>query len=231
MFQGARARVHNVNNRRRYTIEAVALGLLSVAVLAPWGCSPAPRAPAPVIPGQAFELPNGVIAVPGRLLGEVEPAAPETFELVPLPYTFDSTTSKDTTRDMFGPFIEDITSGGGTIVIDISKDTSFFTVPEEGLKTATEISISVRRDLSLADARITEFDFEPEGLKFDAPAELSYATSLPEGELLLLYWWDRDRGEWMKSAEAPVVKGYATFPIEHFSKYRTTEKISLGGQQ
>jgi hypothetical protein len=35
----------------------------------------------------------------------------------------------------------------------------------------------------------------------------------------------------MKSSEAPVVKGYATFPIEHFSKYRTTEKISLGGQQ
>lgn len=223
--------MHSVKTRRRYTIEAVVLGMLSLAVLAPWGCSSAPLAPAPGLPGRTLELPNGVIAVPGRLLGETEPAATGTFGLAPLPYTLDTTSTKDTTGDVFGPFIEDITSGGGTIVIDMAKDTSYFTVPEEGLKTVTEIKISVIRDDNAADARITEFHFEPEGLKFDVPAQLSYASSLADGELLMLYWWDQDQGQWMKSSEAPVVKGYATFPIEHFSKYRTTEKISLGGQQ
>jgi len=35
----------------------------------------------------------------------------------------------------------------------------------------------------------------------------------------------------MSAAKAVVVSGYATFPIEHFSDDRTSERISLGGQR
>ena len=149
----------------------------------------------------------------------------------PIPFTLDSGTANGTKYEEYGPFVEDINSTGGVITLTLNADTSYFIVPDAGLEKSTEIAVTVRRDLNAADARITEFDFQPEGLKFEKSAELAYRTDAKDGEKLLLYWWQARTGTWVESAEALVVNGYATFPVEHFSKYRTKEKISLGGQR
>jgi hypothetical protein len=217
---------------RRYLLEAAFLSLLSTFVFAPWGCVTSPLAPGPASDALTLELPNGVVALPGRLLGEVDKAPPGTFELSPLPYTLDSGIIIDTKLlEEYGPFVKDITSAGGTIIMTIDEDTSYFVVPDEGLDKTTEIGITLKRDLNAADARVTEFEFQPEGLRFEKPAQLAYRTNTKDGDKLVLYWWEGRTGTWVGSAEAIVVNGYATFPIEHFSKYRTKEKISLGGQR
>jgi len=217
---------------RRYLIEAATLSLLSLIVLAPWGCGTAPLAPLPASDALTMELPNGVVTLTGRLLAEVDPAPPGTFELSPLPYTLDSGTITDTKLlEEYGPFVKAITSAGGTIIMTIDRDTSYFVVPDEGLDKTTEIGITLKRDLNAADARVTEFEFQPEGLRFEKPAELAYRTNTKDGDKLVLYWWDGRTRTWVGSAEAIVVNSYATFPIEHFSKYRTKERISLGGQR
>jgi hypothetical protein len=217
---------------RRYFIEAAILSLLGICVLAPWGCGGAPVAPVPASSALTLQLPNGVIAVPGSRLDETVPAEPGTFDLAPLPYTLDSTTGSTGGKLVeYGLFVEDITSTGGTITLTVDSDTSYFIVPEASLEKTTEISVRISRDLSAVDARITEFDFEPEGTLFDKSAQLAYRTELKDGEKLVLYWWEARNATWLGSAECIVVNGFATFPIDHFSKYRVKERISLGGQR
>lgn len=215
---------------RRYLIEAAILSLLSLLVVAPWGCSSAPLAPIPATAARTLTLPNGLIVLPGTILGGNDPAEAGTFDLSPRPYTLDSSAAGSKMEE-YGPFVEDITSTGGVIVMTIDEDSSFFVVPDEGLDKTTQISVSVMRDLNAADARITEFAFQPEGLRFEKPASLAYRTDEKEGERVILYWWDAPKAIWVASAEAIVVNGYCTFPIEHFSKYRVKERISLGGQR
>lgn len=215
--------------RLRYLAEAVVLLGLALAVFVPGGCSQTPVSP--VVPTyNTFPLPNGVIAYPGTLLPGSDIAAVAPFTI---PIRLEDTTVKEE-----GIWTDSVDTGGGVIALDMTGEASYFTVAPDGLDEKTEIRVSMYRyesrfffPESTSTERITEFHFEPEGLVFKEPSQLSYQTSLKDGEKLELHYWDPDKEQWLKSADAVVVNGYATFPILHFSDYRTTERVSLGGQR
>lgn len=219
----------------RFAVEAVLLTALAVLVFMPWGCSKAPMAPVP--PARQLELPNGVIAQPGELLSETQE---DTSGLLTTRPTGDGATATGLLGSLLNivgeilklPLIEKIIGPlGGQILIDISGEQTYYTVPAGALLSPTKISVAVTRVENTRGDRITTFDFGPSGLLFLKPTHLAYKSALPEGSMQYLYWQDPVRKVWVLAAVAPVVNGYATFPIEHFSKYATTERgVSLGGQ-
>jgi hypothetical protein len=167
-----------------------------------------------------------VIAHPGEKRPETETGTGDDFSTIPI--VLDPLESE---AKLEGVFEEIIDATGGIVNMTVDEEDSYFSVPTGGLNKSTVIHIEVFRDLNNATDRVTEFNFAPKGLRFDIPATLSYRTQLVDGEKLGLFWWDPVRGKWVESAVAVVVSGYATFPIYHFSDYRTTERISLGGQR
>lgn len=210
---------------RRYVLEAVVLTAVAIAVVAPWGCGRSPVGPGSTVIEQTFTLPNGVLARPGVLLDQTESVPADVVPTEPkVPDPADST-------GIIGTFQDDLGSTGGTIVLTLEGEESYFSVPDGALEKTTRIAVTVRRDLNAVDRRITRFHFEPAGLEFDKPAQLSYRSALKEGAEIELFWWDSAGDKWVSAARTIVVDGYATFPIAHFSDYVTTERVSLGGQR
>jgi hypothetical protein len=142
----------------------------------------------------------------------------------------DSTEKSDT-----NVFTQHVDSAGGEITLRIENDTSYFVVPDEALSKEELIEITVTRNdgasETFVDPITTVYDCKPDGLVFEKYAWLSCKSSKADGGVEFLWWWDEDKGEWALHATAIVTAGYATFPIEHFSKYATTQAVvSLGGQ-
>lgn len=212
-------------NTPRYLIEAAILAGLTVAVLVPWGCSHAPVSPVAIPTHNTFALPSGVVAHPGTGLPETEESQSGPLTI---PIYLDPLDSVYAKKGTWSDFID---VDGGVIDMDVEGKRSYFFVPTEGVSEKTEIRITMYRRDDAFDRRITELHFEPKGLVFKGAAMLSLSTDLNDGEVLELAWWDPDAAKWLRSAESVVVGGYVTFPIFHFSDYRTTERVSLGGQR
>ena len=217
--------MHQIDRRFRYTIEAAVLGLLALVVVAPWGCSVAPVAPETSV-APTFTLPNGIIAYPGTKLGEDTALPPGDSSTGPI---YQAPMEK--TVNLEGTFEESLDGTGGVVTMDVDGEVSYFVVPDGALTKTEIIRITVYRDQNVVDKRITDFHCEPEGLVFDDPAQLAFRSAMKEGSRLLLHLWDTRDQKWVEAAETVVIAGYATFPIMHFSDYRVTERISLGGQQ
>jgi hypothetical protein len=215
-------------NLLRYLIEATVLAGLTAAVFVPWGCSQTPLGPAAVPTHNTFTLPNGILAYPGKSLPST-PVQDSTAQTIPIHIEPDDPTVDPGTEK--GAWTDSIGAQGGVIDMAVEGETSFFFVPVNGVLEKTEIQVRMYRRDDIADRRITEFHFSPDGLRFYNPAMLSYRTALKDGEILDLSWWDPAAQKWMQSAQAVVVAGYVTFPVFHFSDYRTTERVSLGGQR
>lgn len=205
---------------KRFLIETVVLAALCLAICLPWGCSGEPHTTGPTW-NSTFELPNGVIAYPGSLSDEfaVSSVAPTKIPLG------DSNLVITTVEIVVGIL-------GGVVSMVLSEDESaFLTVPPGALLSNANIKADVAREPLGMDRRSTQFTFGPEGLVFRLPALLTIKSVEPEGTTLDLEWWDPSQELWVKSAEAVVILGHATFPVQHFSTYRVTERVSLGGQQ
>jgi len=212
------------NPRFRYTIEALVLGALAVAVAAPWGCSVSPVAPEQVV-APTFDLPNGITAYPGTKLDELTAGSEDGVATMPI-----QRDPLEAEGSLEGTFEKDLDGSGGVVTMELDEETSYFVVPDGALSKSEVIRISVYRHQNIVSKRITDFHCEPEGLRFNEPAQLAYHSQLKEGSRLLLYLWDKDSQKWVEAAETIVIAGYATFPVTHFSDYRVTERISLGGQ-
>jgi hypothetical protein len=221
--------------KSRYKFEAATLLGLCLVVYMPWGCSKSPLAPGVPIVESTFVLPDGTIAYPGIKQPDTNPASPDSALAVPKTGQLESEDldTSGTTGNVteIGTYAEEIDSLGGSVAMDVNDRTSYFYVPREALSERTSITIEVYRDYQRANEVVTEFHFGPKGLTFSKTAQLVFPTTNPDGETMDLLWWDEARQQWMHSAEAIVVSGYATFPVTHFSKYRTTDRISLGGQR
>jgi hypothetical protein len=212
--------------KTRHIVETLVLGALAALVFMPWGCGQNAVGPVPSAGPEQFSLPNGVVARPGELLSGTSLIDPDSPELGPKP-EIDSTGTTET-----NVFTQDVDSAGGEITLDVQKDTAYFVVPDRALDKEVRIEITVTRDLRIATHVTTMYDCKPDGLVFEKTAWLSCRTWEKEGDVQFLWWWDEEKGDWYLYATAIVTDGYATFPIEHFSKYATTERVvSLGGQQ
>jgi hypothetical protein len=192
---------------------------------------------APMPPARQLELPNGVMVQPGELLPETEEDTSGVFAARPDSEGATATGLLDGLLRIVGgilrlPLIEKLIGPlGGQILIDIGGEHTYYSVPIGALLSPTKITVAVTRIENVRGDRITTFDFGPDGLMFLKPTHLAYRSALPEGSMQYLYYHDPVRRTWVLAAVAPVVNGYATFPIEHFSKYSTTERaVSLGGQ-
>lgn len=210
-------------NRTRYIVEALVLGTLAVAILLPWGCSRSPQNTMGPSLGNTFPLPNGVIAHPGTIKSEALWPSDPVYSTSPL--LGDSSLLVTAFDQVIGLL-------GGVITMPLgNNETSYLTVVAGALLSNTRITADVYREQVGLDVRHTEFHFGPDGLLFRLPALLSFKTAEPDGSILNLYWWDPAAQEWVVTAQAVVVLGYATFPVLHFSDYRVVDRISLGGQR
>lgn len=215
--------------KTRHIVETLILGALAVLVLMPWGCGQNSMGPVPLAAPEPFSLPNGVVARPGELLDGTSLIDPNSPEMGPRP-EIDSTDKADT-----NVFTQNVDSTGGEITLRVEQDTAYFVVPDEALSKEELIEITVTRNSSVSETFVEEittvYDCKPDGLVFEKSAWLSCQSHKAEGSVEFLWWWDDDKGDWYLYATAIVTDGYATFPIEHFSKYATTQAVvSLGGQ-
>lgn len=222
------------NKKSVYRIEASILLGLCLVVYMPWGCSKSPLAPGVPIVESTFLLPDGTIAYPGTKLSDRDPASPDSALKAPVNNEPGELDPLDTTGSTGGivPIVyeKEVDTLGGSIAMDIDGKTAYFYIPKGGLTERTTITVEVYRDYSRAEEIVTEFHFGPVGLTFVNTSQLVFPTVEADGETMELLWWNKWLQEWMFSAEAIVVSGHATFPVTHFSKYRTKERISLGGQ-
>jgi len=206
--------------KRRFLIEIVLLAGLSLAVCLPWGCSGQPHTTGPTW-NNTFELPNGVMAYPGTFTDASAPAAH-----VPIVIPADDSCIYITTVEI------EVGALGGVVTMQVSdSESAYLTVPPGALLANEKITADVSQEKVGLDLRKTQFQFGPDGLEFRLPALLSIRSMEAEGALLDLEWWDPVGALWVRTAEAVVVTGHATFPVLHFSTYRVTERVSLGGQQ
>jgi len=212
--------MHSNRVPKRFLIEAALLAVLALTISLPWGCSREQHTTGPTW-NNTFELPNNVTAYPGTLSDEIAVST-----VAPTKIPLDDPDLVITSVEIVVGLL------GGVVTMVLSENESaFLTVPAGALLSNENIKADVSREPLGMDRRSTQFTFEPDGLVFRLPALLTIKSVEPEGTTLDLEWWDPSRNQWVQSAQAVVILGHATFPVLHFSDYRVTERISLGGQQ
>lgn len=106
---------------------------------------------------------------------------------------------------------------GGTLSVDLDESSASFTVPAGALLRPTNIALEVT-ELSTPLGSIYVYDCGPDGTKFKAPAKLT--QQVPDGqEYAFLYYFNTSTGVWELQETVKVKNGFATFKINHFSKY------------
>jgi len=109
-------------------------------------------------------------------------------------------------------------------------NTSTFYVPPGALDSSVTISVRVEttlvrevfnllRRLLAPSGLVTEFDFGPDGLRFNRPCTLTKKTGQPDGRLMTLWYFNPRTNSWERVDQAPSRNGEVSFPISHFSKY------------
>jgi hypothetical protein len=65
------------------------------------------------------------------------------------------------------------------------------------------------------------YDFGPDGLEFNKECKLRLWTDFGKDKLVWLYWFDPEKGQWVKEDKAKKTdkEGAIEFKITHFSKY------------
>lgn len=115
-----------------------------------------------------------------------------------------------------------IGKGGGTIELRLGKARSFLKIPKGALSTDTEISAAALQ-FATPWGGVTLYDFHPDGLVFNKPAELTLEVKhIDNGVWLRLYWYNPDTGRWEFQQESEVRKHKVKFSVYHFSKYGIT---------
>jgi len=128
------------------------------------------------------------------------------------------------TRKTIGVLGGVISTEGGLL------NTSTFYVPPGALDSSVTISVRVEttlvrevftllRRLLAPSGLVTEFDFGPDGLRFNRPCTLTKKTGQPDGRLMTLWYFNPRTNSWERVDQAPSRNGEVSFPISHFSKY------------
>ncbi len=110
---------------------------------------------------------------------------------------------------------------GGILVLGLGTALSTLNVPSGALTNDVLITAAAVQ-LSTRFGQVTLYEFGPDGLAFEDGkyATLTLKTTLPEDEVLALYYYDPVTGRWEWQEDATVDgNGEVRFAIWHFSKY------------
>jgi hypothetical protein len=116
-------------------------------------------------------------------------------------------------------------AGGGELVVQNNCMVFEFKVLPGALNNKVKVSVNAGL-YDIADGGDLDnglvADFGPDGLVFMKPASMILDGDLlkaAEGEILTLYWYNPDAGEWEIEQEAKITNTHASFDINHFSRY------------
>jgi hypothetical protein len=109
-------------------------------------------------------------------------------------------------------------------------NTSTFYVPPGALDSTVTITLRVETNLIRAtfnllnrllspSGQVTEFDFGPDGLRFNKACTLTKQTGQPDGRVMTLWYFNPRTNAWERVDQAPSRGGKVSFSIYHFSKY------------
>lgn len=129
-----------------------------------------------------------------------------------------------TSAGVIGSLISDkdtalVGKDGGIIELELGTAVSTLDVPS-GALTEDALITAVAAQLSTRFGEVTLYGFGPDGVTFSKAATLTLTTSLPEFEVLTLYWYNPVTRRWEWQEDATVNgNGEVRFSIWHFSKY------------
>jgi hypothetical protein len=116
-------------------------------------------------------------------------------------------------------------AGGGEMAVQNQCMAFEFKVPASALKSKVKVVANAGlydiADGGAGDNQLV-VDFGPDGLVFLKPASLILDGDLlkaAEGEILTLYWYNPDTGQWEIEQQVTINSAHATFDINHFSRY------------
>lgn len=120
---------------------------------------------------------------------------------------------------------------GGTLNIPLADYYSYFYVPPAALVTSLVLSVQATEGYNRKGEKITDYDFWPDGLIFEKSAYLEYRTPGVDGTPVQLWWFNPEKNAWEMVGAGKIRNHKCTFPIDHFSNYRTWEgSVSASGQ-
>lgn len=108
---------------------------------------------------------------------------------------------------------------GGTLEMQMRGFKSKLKIPKNAL--SSDVTIIVEGVLIQTPVcEVLLYDFSPDGLQFNLPAELEVdAGSLDKGTTFNLYWWNPLSEAWEFQQECIVDHHKIKFDVNHFSKY------------
>ncbi len=91
-----------------------------------------------------------------------------------------------------------------------------------------EVRTSFTRENLSTGQNFFEFEFSPDGTKFNTPATLVIQARalnrlLGDGGVIKLYWYNPDTSQWEVEQSAHVRNGRVEFQIAHFSKFGVSD--------
>ncbi len=108
---------------------------------------------------------------------------------------------------------------GGTLEMQMRGFKSKLKIPKDAL--SSDVTITVEGVLFQTPVfEVLLYDFSPDGLQFNLPAELEVdAGRLEKGTTFNLYWWNPLTELWEFQQECVVDHHKIKFDVHHFSKY------------
>src|SRR3990172_11130333 len=82
---------------------------------------------------------------------------------------------------------KEIDQSGGYLEIPVPDYTNYFYVPSQALNSKDTLSVQITQGLNSAGEELSQYDFWPDGLKFNKTAYLYHRTSTPDGTPVELY--------------------------------------------
>ena len=110
---------------------------------------------------------------------------------------------------------ESIGKSGG----EINSDNINLKIPKDALNSDTNIKLEYKSDTINSINSLGEINFSPSGIKFNKPIELKIKLDNTINDEISLFYYDELNNRYDYVSSSNVSSGYATFNINHFSKY------------
>ena len=102
---------------------------------------------------------------------------------------------------------------------EINSDNINLKIPKDALNSDTNIKLEYKSDTINSINSLGEINFSPSGIKFNKPIELKIKLDNTINDEISLFYYDELNNRYDYVSSSNVSSGYATFNINHFSKY------------
>ncbi len=131
---------------------------------------------------------------------------------------------------LFSPSSGDLLTTDLLLIPVMNSNYSYYWVPDSALLDSVTISVQVVQGTNSLKENLSQYNFLPEGMLFNASTELVHHAAVDSG-FAELWWFNESTGEWEFQVKVTIVNKEAIFKINHFSNYTITEASPAGSGQ